>query len=398
MTKEEIEQMMKSALDESNKSTSKTVEEMLQKFSAQNSETRKQPVEENIQGDEKLGFKSLGEFAQSVYKSSKPGATMDVRLKAPTGMNEADGVDGGFLVQRDIAAGLLEATFETGIVAPRCTSIPISARANGLMMYGIDDKNRTDGSRWGGILAYWENEANQMTGSRPKFREMDMRLRKLTGLCYVTDDLLEDSEALGAYLSLAFQKEFNFKIDDAIINGKGQGQPLGILNSPALLTIAAESGQSANTINSKNIAKMFTAMPLQNRKNAIWILDSELEAELMHLTLDGSNGRIPVYLPPNGFSKRPYGTLLGSPAVPIEHMNTFSSAGDIAYCDFSEYLLIKKGGVRYASSIHLRFDYNESVLRFTLRIDGQPMRSAPITQYKSNKQLSPFITLGARTG
>lgn len=397
MTKEEIEAMMKSILEESNSATKKTIEEMSKSFGA-NSIEKKMPIEENIQGDEKLGFKSLGEFAQAAYKSSKPGSAMDTRFKAATGMNEGDGADGGFLVQRDIASGLLEATFQTGIVAPRCTSIPISARSNGLLMYGIDDKNRTDGSRWGGILAYWENEANQVTGSRPKFREMDMRLRKLTGLCYVTDDLLEDAEALGAYLSLAFQKEFNFKIDDAIINGKGQGQPLGILNSPALLTIDAEAGQSADTINSKNIAKMFTAMPLQNRKNAVWILDSELEAELMHLTLDGSNGRIPVYLPPNGFAERPYGTLLGSPAFPIEHMNTFSSAGDIAYCDFSEYLLIKKGGVRQAASIHLRFDYNETVFRFTLRIDGQPMRSSPITQYKSDKQLSPFVTLGARTG
>jgi len=398
MTKEEIEQMMKSALDESNKSTSKTVEEMLQKFSTQTSVTRKQPVEDDISGDETLGFKSFGEFAKAVYKSGKPGSEIDSRLmlKDASGMNEGDGFDGGFLVQRDISSKLLETAFQTGVVAPRCSRIPISAKSNGLTMYGIDDKDRRNGGRWGGIVTYWENEADKMTGKKPRFREMDMRLRKLTGLVYVTDDLLEDTVALGAFLSRAFQEEFNFKIDEAIIMGKGAGQPLGILNSPCLVTIDKEAGQAAQTINSYNLAKMFTSMPVSSRTKAVWLLDSSLEERLMHMTLEGTSGQIPIYLPPNGFSEKPYGTLFGAPAFPIEQINPFGEKGDIIFGDFSQYLIIDKGGVKNAASIHLRFDYNETVFRFTLRMDGQPIRSAPIIPYKGDKLLSPFVTLAER--
>ena len=69
---------------------------------------------------------------------------------------------------------------------------------------------------------------------------------------------------------------------------------------------------------------------------------------------------------------------------------------DIVLADLSQYLLIDKGGISAASSIHVRFLYDENVFRFIYRVDGQPIWNAPITPYKGAGTLSPFVTLQAR--
>ena len=88
----------------------------------------------------------------------------------------------------------------------------------------------------------------QKTESKPKFRKIELSLKKLIGLCYATDELLEDAAALESVIRAGFSSEFGFLLDDAIINGTGAGQPLGILNSGCLVSVAAETGQKAATI------------------------------------------------------------------------------------------------------------------------------------------------------
>ena len=78
------------------------------------------------------------------------------------------------------------------------------------------------------------------------------------GLCYATDQLLADSVALGAVIQQAFSEEFaRFLLDDAIIRSSGNGQPLGIMNSNAYVSVAKESGQAADTVMWENINNMW---------------------------------------------------------------------------------------------------------------------------------------------
>ena len=83
---------------------------------------------------------------------------------------------------------------------------------------------------------------------KPKFRQITLKLKKLIGLCYLTDELGNDSAAMESVITTAFTREFGFVLDDVIINGTGAGQPIGILNSGCLVTQAKESGQKAATV------------------------------------------------------------------------------------------------------------------------------------------------------
>ena len=338
-------------------------------------------------------FANFGEQLIAVYNAAQPNRpVIDERLlNSASGANESVPSDGGFLVQTDFATELLKNAYETGILAPKCKKIPISTNANGLKINALDDSSRANGARWGGIQTYWENEADQLIASKPKFRTMDLSLKKLTGLCYATDELLQDASALQSVITQGFAEEFGFKIDDVILNGTGSGQPLGILNSPALVTVEKENGQT-DKITVENLIKMWSRCWGRSRANAVWYINQELEPYLYTLTV----GDKPVYIPAGGLSEKPYGTLFGRPVVPLEQCSAAGSVGDIILGDLSQYLLIDKGGINAASSIHVRFLYDESVFRFIYRVDGQPIWNKPITPYKGSSTLSPFVTLAAR--
>ncbi len=102
-------------------------------------------------------------------------------------------------------------------------------------------------------------------------------------------------------------------------------------------------------------------------------------------------------MPPGGLSGNPYGTLYGRPVITSEHCRTLGTVGDIALCAWSEYLAIEKGGVQTASSIHVRFIYDESVFRFVYRVDGQPAWNSALTPYQGTNTQGPFVVLATRS-
>lgn len=355
--------------------------------------TEKPEVKPTPAKDNEKRFSSFGEQLMAAYRAAMPGGKVDERLstRAASGLNETTPSDGGFLVQQDFVTELLKRTYETGILASKVKKIPISTNANGMKINAIDEDSRANGSRWGGVQTYWEGEADELTASKPKFRQMELSLKKLTGLCYATDELLQDAAALEAVIRQAFAEEFGFKIDDAILSGSGEGEPLGILNSGAIVTVAKEASQT-DIITVENLIKMWNRLWSRSRANAVWYINQELEPYLYTLKI----GDKPVYIPAGGLSEKPYGTLFGRPVVPIEQCSAAGEVGDIILADIGQYLLIDKGGIKSASSIHVRFLYDENVFRFIYRVDGKPIWTKPLTPYKGSATVSPFVTLAKR--
>ena len=261
-------------------------------------------------------------------------------------------------------------------------------------------KSRATGSRWRGVQGYWLAEAGAKTASHPTLRQMELKLKKMAALCYATDESLQDAPALEGLIRLAFSEEFAFMLDDAIFEGNGVGQPLGIMNSPALVTVAAEVGQPANTILFENIVNMYSRGYGRSRPNMVWLINQDIEPQLFAMSLAVGVGGIPVYLPANGLAGSPYGSLLGRPVIPIEYASTLGTTGDIMLADLSQYLRIDKsgagGGIQAATSIHVKFLYDETAFRFVYRVGGQPMWNLPLTPFKGANTLSPYVVLATR--
>ncbi len=345
-------------------------------------------------------FGSFGMQMMAVLQAGMPGGNVDPRLRnapvnAATGLNEAVPSDGGFLVQSDFSTKLLEEVFETGILPARCEKVTISGNSNSMTMNGIDETSRAS-SRSGGIIGYWADEAGEKTASKPKFRQIDLKLKKLVGLCYATDENLQDAATLEGIIRNGFRKEFGFQLDEAIINGTGAGMPLGILSAGCLVTVGKEPGQDPDTIMAENIMNMRSRLFAASRPNSVWLINQDCEPQLHRMSLAVGTGGVAVYMPAGGLSGSPYDTLYGRPVIPVEQCSTLGDLGDILYCDFGGYLLAEKGGMQSDMSIHVRFVYDESVFRFILRVDGQPVRASALTPYKGTNTLSHFVALEAR--
>lgn len=344
-------------------------------------------------------FASLGHQMMAVMEAGRAGGRVDPRLytAATSGLNETVPSEGGFLVQQDFVNDLLQETFETGILAKKCRRQQISGAANSMKINGVDETSRAS-TRFGGIVGYWADEAGEKTASKPKFRKIELNLHKLIGLCYATDELLADAAALESFIRAAFPSEFGFLVDDAIINGVGGGQPLGILAAGSLVSVAKETGQKAATIVAENVEKMWSRMFANSLKNAEWYINQMCYPQLFQMSHAVGTGGIPVFLPPGGLSTAPYGALFGRPVTPIEQCAVLGTVGDIIFADLNGYVLGEKGGIQSDVSIHVRFVYDESVFRFVLRLDGQPVRASALTPYKGGATAtqSHFIALAER--
>ena len=357
---------------------------------------------------QRQGFESFGEYLQAVARASspmgsfiagKPGGVIDRRLieQRSTGLEESTPSLGGFLVQTDYASTLIKKAHETSILYNRVRKIPISTNANGIKIPGVDETDRANGSRWGGIRMYWLEEGGTKTASKPKFLAIEMDLKKLIGLCYATDELLQDAAALQEVIMQGFAEELGFKLDDAIINGTGAGQPLGILNAACLVSQAKETGQAATTILWDNVVKMYSRLWARSRPNMIWLINQNTIPQLMTMTQPVGTGGVPVWIPANSAAGAPHDTLLGRPVIAVEQCQALGTVGDIILADFSQYLCIEKGGMQTAQSIHVQFTTDETVFRFVFRVDGQPLWNAALTPYKgTGSTQSPFVALATR--
>lgn len=345
-------------------------------------------------------WNTLGEQLKAIEIAAKFPHAADERIKAQKaalGANEFVSSDGGFLVQTDFANSIFEVMHEYGQVASRVRRMPIGPNSNGLKMNAVDETSRVTGSRFGGVQSYWVAEAATITASQPKWRQMSLELNKVAVAMYATDELLADTTALGAWMVQAGGKDLAWMVDDAIINGNGAGKPLGVLNAAALVSVAKETGQAATTLVTKNIVKMWSRLHGGSRGNAVWFINQDIEPQLQVLDLPIGTGGVPVYLQPGGLSASPYGTLFGRPVVPIEHCKTLGTVGDIILADMSQYLMIEKGGVQTASSIHVQFLTDQEVYRLTYRVDGQSMWSSAVTPANGSNTLSPFVALATRS-
>ncbi len=370
----------------------------------------KKPVDKKpIGGEEKdMGgdnspkpYTSFGDQLKAVW-GVENGQQRDVGLdainKAATGLGSTIPADGGFLVQTDFNDTLLEDSIATGVIASRINNMPVSANSDSLKLNGVDETSRANGSRQGGVRGYWNDEAEAMTGSKPKFRQMELTLKGLTVLVYVTDKLLGDSTALEAFVNRAASNEFGFKMDDAYLTGDGAGKPMGIKDAPATVSVAKETSQTADTVVYENITNMWSRMSVGSMVRGVWHINQNVFPQLFSMALPIGTAGVPVYMPAGGISGSPYSTLFGRPVIPLEQCETLGDKGDIYFVDWDKYTGITKGGIKAASSIHVRFLNNETAFRFVMQLDGQPERSAALTPYKGGSSFttSPYITLAER--
>lgn len=347
--------------------------------------------------DDSKKFKSFAEQLRAVVEASKPHGKIDPRLaNAASGMNETTDADGGYAVQSDFIGAILDSAYARSDIMNRVRSYTVGADSNRVNYVLLDDSGdaaQTGVVTAGGVQAYWVDEAGTVTATKPKFKSKELKLRKVMGIAYVTEEMLEDTAFAAQLISDSFGDAVNGLVTSAILNGTGDTgkQPFGILKSNALVTVTPAD---STKLTAKDFLSMKAAMRKKDWSNAVWIIHPDLEAELP--LLNDGNGNL-LFIPAGGLSGAQYDTILGRPIIYDEFASAVNSAGDIILADLSQYMLIRKGQERRDWSMHVRFLYDEQCFRIILRLNGAPINDVQYSVRNSTKKRSPFVALGART-
>jgi HK97 family phage major capsid protein len=351
-------------------------------------------VTDNVTADPKRGFKSFGEFAQSVKAAGVPGIRPDQRLAgAPsTYGNESTGADGGYAVPPEFSREIFRLSLGEDSLIPMTDNTNVGGNS---MVFPKDET-----TPWGtdGIRAYWQAEASTATATKPKLGTTVLRLHKLMGLVPLTDELIADTNALDSYLPSKVGDSIRWKSNESILFGTGAGQPQGLLSSGAAISVAKETGQAAATVNIQNLSNMLARLMPGSLSSAVWMIHPSVIPQLFQLTL----GNYPIFLPigagAGGAQSQGLAfQLMGRPVMVTQHASALGTVGDISLLDLSYYRTITKAsGVETATSMHLYFDADATAFRAIFRLDGQSKIAAPVSPAKGSATLSPFVQLATR--
>ena len=349
-------------------------------------------------------FGTFGEQLQAIARVSQGDTGPRERLLNVTnfpgieadaqGAGEAVDSDGGFLVQQDFAASIMQRMNEMGTVLSKVRRIPLGPNSNGIKLPMVDETSRVDGSRWGGIRGYWVEEGEAATASRAKIARLNLELHRVAALGYASEELLEDAPGMNTIFTEGFAEELLFKVEDAIIEGDGAGKPQGILNANAVVSITKETGQTAATIVHNNLKKMWARLHSRSKANSVWFINQDCGPTLDDLAkVIGTAGVEPNYVTygPDGVMR-----IKGRPVIDLEYCSAVGTVGDIILADMSQYAFIDKGGIKQAQSIHVRFVTHEMAFRATYRCDGGSMWMSALNPFKGSATQSPFVVLATR--
>ena len=356
-------------------------------------------------------FKSFGHFLSCVKQAAVTGQRpeplqkyldgIEKKNKAlrDAGIGKAEGdvmlvgddAQGGFLAPGEHRAELLTTALEQAFFYPRARFIPMAMSK--IDFPAIFDDDHTEGKFYGGVEIIRVAEGAQKTESKPKTGQIELNLSEVAGLCYVTNNLLEDSMvSVEAMLMSVFGQAIAFVIDDDCINGNGAGQPQGFLQAPCLVTI----GRTGAGIAADDVLNLWQSMFPASKQRAIWIANHETFTQLAKMEIGDS----PAWMPANGLSGKPYDMLMGKPIFFTEKAPALNAGGDLSVVDPGMYLLAGKAGlnVKTDTSIHIRFDKDQTAFRFTIRYDGKAWWKSSLKPKNATQdfRLSPFVTLGAQ--
>ena len=305
-------------------------------------------------------------------------------------MVENVGASGGFLVPAEFMAQLQAVTAEMALVRGRASIIRMRRRQIGIPV--LDQTGTTAGlPHWfGGMRFYWAEEAAEKTATDATFREVQLVAHKLIGLTHASDELVDDSAiSLADFLSgpLGMAGGIAWMEDYSFIQGTGAGNPLGVINAGATISVAREATDPTYA----DLCNMVENFLPSGR--GVWFITQSLYSEMLQMSGPAGNAS---YIWGNAVSGAP-NMLLGYPVVFTEKCPLRNNPGDVILADWRYYLIGDRQATTVESSQAPKWEYDQTSWRAVHRVDGQPWLSAPLYYQDGSTMISPFVILGSKS-
>jgi len=311
-----------------------------------------------------------------------------VRTKAA--LNESSGTGGGYTVPQEFYQGIMQIVAEQTFFRKRAFVQPMASAT--LMVPYLDVTTvQAAGTSpfFGGVQMYWTEEAQTRTETEPAFKMMELKAHELSGYAVSSNVLLQDAGiGLEKFLLTLFGRAVGWFEEYAFLQGNGVGKPLGVLNSPAAISVTRNA---SNTVKFVDVATMLSKLLPSSQRRAIWVVHPYVIAQLVQLA--DSGGHI-IWVPNmGGLQDAVPGTLFGLPVITTEKVPALGTKGDVMLLDPQLYVIGDRQQIEIAASEHVNFLKNQMTWRVVERIDGQPWVEKAITLQDATSTVSPFVVL-----
>jgi len=367
-------------------------------------ETKQGKDEEKPERKDPTEFKDWAEFLYAAHRANHKDPSFrrnDPRLQwfreeekgghEEKVMVEGVGASGGFLVPVEFLPQLQAAMAEDTIVRSRATIIRMRRRQINIPVLNQTGTTANQPHWFGGMTFSWAEEATEKDQADPSFRQVQLVAHKLIGYTNASDELVDDAAiSLSDFLSgpLGFAGGVAWYEDYAMLRGTGAGQPLGVINAGATITVnRAAVGTPVQYIDLVNMLESFLPSA-----RGVWVINQTAMSNLM--TIQDPNGN--YVWQPNAREGLPQ-TVFGFPVIFSEKTPTVGNAGDVLLADFRYYLVGDRQATTIESTQYDQWRYDRTSWRVVHRVDGQPWLSAPLTLQDGTAQVSPFVILGAKS-
>jgi len=335
--------------------------------------------EENLHSSE---FNSFEEFLTAAYEGR------DSRLKT---LSEGTDSSGGFVVEPEYAALMLDKSLESEIMRPRC--LTYSMKSNSRKVPALEIGSHST-HLYGGVVGGFIAEGGTMTAGEPKFRQMELVAKKLYTYAVSSTEIFEDGAKFEETLGRSLTMGLGWYLDYYLINGTGSGQPLGLKNCPCAIEVAIETNQPADTILAENIWKMQQALHAPCWANALWIAHPTCYTQLRGLSMAvGTGGNVLPMLTKTGNQF----TLADMPLIFTEKSpGVVGDAADLILFDPTQYAIGIRSGLRLEKSNAPNFTTDKLDMRCILRVDGQSTWEEALTLKDGSTTASCIVKLAER--
>lgn len=337
-------------------------------------------------------FESMGEFLSAVRFNPS-----DQRLSYVE--NVAVGADGqigaslrmdndaqgGFMVPPQLRTQILSVAPQDALVRPRANVIPAGSPPDGaITMPALDQSGANPKNMFGGVEFKWIAEGEEKPETDAKLKSITLSPHEIAGFVTITDKLLRNWQASGAFIENLFRSAYAAAEDYAFLRGTGVGQPLGAINSGAMRFV---NRATANRVAYVDLLNMVSRFLMRGGQSPVWSMPQSALVDIATMT-DPEGHYIWKPGAVDGFA----GTLLGYPVRWNNRSPALGAKGDITLIDWSQYLIKDGSGPFVATSEHVKFTSNQTVIKFFSNVDGAPWLTSPIAE-ENGYEVSPFVGL-----
>ncbi|WP_285020242.1 phage major capsid protein [Novosphingobium sp. fls2-241-R2A-195] len=342
-------------------------------------------------------FESLGEFMHAVRFNQNDQRLNYVENAGANGeggqidaaMRMDNDTQGGFMVPPQLRSEIMRVDPQDALVRPRATVIPAGSPPDaGITIPALDQSGANPKNMFGGVEFKWIGEGEEKPETDAKLKSITLVPHEIAGFVTITDKLLRNWQASGAFIEGLFRGAAASAEDFAFLRGTGSHQPLGAINAPATKWV---NRLTANQVKYEDLVAMVSRI-LMRGGSPVWSIPQSVLPQLLTMTdpeghyIWKANSAVDAAV--SGIA----GTLLGYPVRWNNRSPNLGSKGDLLLADWSQYLIKDGSGPFVATSEHVKFTSNQTVIKFFWNVDGAPWLNAPIVE-ENGWEVSPFVGL-----